>query len=324
MNKNIVLVGCGLMGKYHLMSLLNLDNGITIQIVEKSKEAIISAKKMDALRNIDPQQKIYFVNDVSDCDKNSDLTIIATQAKSRTNIIEELLRNQHKRFLIEKIVCQSGGEYKRLLKLFADCNAKGWVNTIRRYNDFYCTVPKYIKGGPISLNVVCNDFGLGSNAIHYLDILQLCGDYSDLKLNGNYLSEKLLPNRRGNGLVEFSGTIVGRTDQGNHITITFKPFRNMTANVSIISDNAKIFIDEISGNAFISTEDTGWQWKISVYKEPRVSEITSLITKDIFERDDCLLPSLKDSYIPHIELFKIFNKHLKLITGKLPAKCPIT
>ena len=45
---------------------------------------------------------------------------------------------------------------------------------------------------------------------------------------------------------------------------------------------------------------------------------------DIFSKDNCLLPTIKDSSYVHKELFRIFNKHLKKTLNKDVKLCPIT
>ena len=54
------------------------------------------------------------------------------------------------------------------------------------------------------------------------------------------------------------------------------------------------------------------------------SELTTKIIQDIFSKDNCLLPTLKDSSYLHKELFRIFNKHLKKTLNKDVKLCPIT
>jgi hypothetical protein len=320
--KKIVLVGCGLIGGYHLLGLLRLDN-ISVQIVEPNKEAQKIAKQHISAHNSN-HIRFEFLEDISAAHKNPDLTIVATTARDRANLIKKLLSIGHKYFLIEKMVCQSKKEYDSLLENFQQYNAKGWVNTIRRYNEIYRNLIPFFQGNIFSFNAVASNLGLGCNAIHYLDIFKMLNGDSNITLNGDYLSQKLLPNKRGSDLIEFSGTIAGGADNGSFVSVAFLTYTNLTSDVSIIGESKKAFIDEIKGKVFLSDAKEHLQRDEYYFKEPRVSETTPLIVSDILEKKSCLLPALEDSYNLHTELFRIFNDHLKSIMKKSIWKCPIT
>ena len=135
---SIVLVGCGNIGVRHLEGLLKLDKKISISIVEpnlttqKSVQSYLSKFEYDEISHT-----INWYDSVKQLDSFSDLTIVATTSIDRVDLIEKLLEKGHLRFLIEKIVCQSDSEYKQLLLNLEKYNAKGWINTNRRYFSFY-------------------------------------------------------------------------------------------------------------------------------------------------------------------------------------------
>ena len=60
------------------------------------------------------------------------------------------------------------------------------------------------------------------------------------------------------------------------------------------------------------------------FKVDYVSNITTKIVNDIMKTNECLLPTIQDSYHSHVELFQIFNKHLEKITNQEIILCPIT
>jgi hypothetical protein len=55
-----------------------------------------------------------------------------------------------------------------------------------------------------------------------------------------------------------------------------------------------------------------------------VSKSTTKIVKDILEKNKSFLPQLDESYVNHIELFRIFNLHLKKQLKRDISLCPIT
>lgn len=318
--KTVVLVGLGSIGRYHLQGLFKLKGNVNIKVVTTNKKACELVKKSVPKPN---NINIEFLEDINSVPENSDLTIIATIATDRPKIINNLLLIGHRSFLIEKMVCQSKNEYDLLLENFQKHKARGWVNTIRRYNEFYRKLIPYFTGKSFAFTVVAGDGGLGTNAIHFLDTFEMLNG-SRVKLYGGCLSKELLPNKRGKGLVEFRGTIIGRADNESFLSISFLPHVNNAGNVSIVGEDARAFVDEVNGRAFLATRTNKWHWIEHKYREPMVSEIIPVVAKDIFEKGHCFLPTIEDSYGSHVELFRIFNKHLRQVTYRTFTKCPIT
>ncbi len=83
--------------------------------------------------------------------------------------------------------------------------------------------------------------------------------------------------------------------------------------------NIKIILNETDSKIVVNTGKE----KLS-FKTDFVSSVTEKIARSILENDSCLLPKLENSFITHVELFKIFNKHLKKIQNRQSKLCPIT
>ena len=117
MRKKIVLIGCGQIGSRHLQAIIKLDGNLNIQVVEPND----TSKKIgeDRVREVlsgKHKFKIEWLKDLSQVDRDADLTIVATTARNRVKIIDKLLQMGHKRFLVEKMICQSIEEYGYLLE----------------------------------------------------------------------------------------------------------------------------------------------------------------------------------------------------------------
>ena len=103
MGKRVVLVGCGNIGSYHLLSLCGVEEGCSVQVVEPYGGSVEVAKG----RISDSGAEVEWLGDVSEVGGDSDLAVVATLATGRVDVIEQLLAKGHRRFLIEKVVCQS-------------------------------------------------------------------------------------------------------------------------------------------------------------------------------------------------------------------------
>ena len=61
---------------------------------------------------------------------------------------------------------------------------------------------------------------MGTTIIHFLDLFSWMNDDYDVTLDGTLLN-KLLPNKRGKDLVEFSGTVTGNLKNNAIFVISF-------------------------------------------------------------------------------------------------------
>ena len=321
MIKKITLIGCGNIGNRHLQAITKINQNLEINIVEPNRFAKKTAKKrLEEISFKSNTKNFHWHNSINEKCSNSDLVIIATNSHDRTKLITECLKLENNRFLIEKIVCQSTDEYKSLIRLFQKNKAKGWVNTERRYFNFYMNLKKKLQNDiPVNFFIVGGNFGLGTLAIHFIDLLSWFNENSQIKLNGKYLSQELLPNKRGKNFKEFSGTILGKCGNAM-LSLSFLPFEQVPLIIDIMSNNRRIIIDETYERILYAHKIP----RSSNFEFENVSDLTTKISKDILFQDSCMLPSLEDSFPAHNELFRIFNKHLSSITGKIIKKCPLT
>jgi len=319
MMNSITLVGCGNIGSRHLQGLAKLSKKVKIKIVEPNKSAVILAKKR--LEEIpDYHKHDYEWHTSLDDLSKSEIVIIATLSRGRLKIIHELLKKENKKFLIEKMVCQSKQEYDFILKEFKKFSATGWVNTSRRYFKSYNKIKSIFgKKYPINMTIIAGNLGLGSNAIHFVDLFSWFNEKNILELNGDFLHHIIHKNKRSKEFFEFSGTIFGKISNEATLTISFSSYENMPLTVDISTKNKRIIVNEseekILPIQISSTID---------FKTEYQSTLTTIIVKDILTKNNCKLPLLNDSYLLHCEIFKIFNKHLNKILKKRFIVCPIT
>jgi hypothetical protein len=323
----IAVVGCGQLGSRHLQSLVKLPHPIWIDVVEPSATNRRQAhNRMMAVLPRNHNIQIEWHEDQSTLNALPDLTIVATNSKGRAALLSALLDKGHKRFLIEKMVCQSKDEFEHLLEVFEARSAKGWVDCTRRYFPFYQRIIPLVENEEkLFFNATGGNHGLGSNAIHLLDLYwRMIRLSKDLRLNGDYLSPCLLPNPRGPDFTEFAGTIIATTTRGGFASISFHPENNAPVLINITSDNYRIFINEAGEKALLACQKNDWLWEEHEFQVLHSSNLTGHLAWSILEDDSCNLPTLQDSFLLHDELFRIFTAHFSRITGKIEPLCPIT
>ncbi len=322
LKKNIILVGCGNIGSRHLQALVRLPFTVDIHVVEKSdKSKHLAISRLNEIRFDKKNSHIFWYDSIDQLTENADLVIISTLSQGRVDLILNLLKNKNKKFLIEKPVCQSKKEYENLLNQMKLFKATGWVNTNRRYFESYKKIKQDLNDSKfINVHVVSKASGLGTNAIHFLDLFSWLTNDSKIKLNGEFLTPKLFPNKRGKEFKEFYGTIVGSAKNDSSITITSLPSNIESIFVTISTDSINYVIDELNQSAYKIGKIT----KKLNFTYEHASQLTKKIAMDILEKNSSFLPKLDESYIAHLELFRIFNMHIKKQLKREVSLCPIT
>ena len=314
--KKILLIGCGNIGSRHLQSLLESNLSLDITVVEPSQDAINNTKSI-----LSNTHNVTWISNISELTELYDFIIIATQSTNRYQLVNHLLESGNRRFLIEKMVCQSTNEYQKILENFKKFQAKGWVNTNFRYFLFFQQLVEYFsKNIPLTFTIVGGEKGLGSNAIHFLDLFLWFTNSNTFILNGDNLTKKLLPNKRSLGLIEFSGIITGNTHDSS-ISINFSNEFENSLIIEISNSEHHIRIDT---DKSIITKIKGLDDFFEDFKFQHTSELTKKIVNDVIQTDTCNLPTLSDLYSTHSELFRIFNLHIKKLTNRESDICPIT
>ena len=324
MRKRIAIIGCGNIGSRHLQALTQLPFPIEVSVVEPSKQAQeIALQRLNEMRYDEKTHKILWYKHLNELKGNFDLTIVATISTGRVALIKKLLRLGHSRFLIEKIVCQSTREYGTLLDSMKKFKARGWVNTNLRYFVAFKKIKNYfLKSKIIHISLTtAGHYGIGTNAIHYLDLFSWFTNDYKITLDGSSLYNKLFPNKRGKNLIEFAGSITGTIPGGSSITLTFIPDANLPLLVNIYGNNNRHLIIDETNERVLNMTDKNLSFD---YVYEHTSHLTTKIVNDILIKDDCNLSTLDNSYYLHKELFRILCRHIEKLTHKKTKVCPIT
>ena len=324
MVKTIILVGCGNVGSRHLQAIARLSYSIQVYVIEPNDNAQNLAKlRLKEITYDETNHEFFWYKSVNELKKTGDLVVVATNSIGRVDLILELINKGNTRFLIEKIVCQSVSEYNRLLEKINESNGKGWVNTTPRCFKSYHRIKELLQGEKvICFSVKANSkSGLGTNAVHYIDLFSWLVEDNKIILNGESLLDELLPNKRGQNLKEFSGTITGTVKNGSSLSITFLPNLSDEIILEISTNRLKIIINETNNK--ITTYGSVKDYN-SEFNFEHVSSTSIHIIDDILKNDKCLLPTLNELFNAHSELFRIFNAHINKLSKEDVELCPIT
>ena len=312
---NILIVGCGNIGKRHLFSLNNSKHKINIKVLEKDIKKIKLFKKIN-------KGFTGYIKNYSEIDRNTALLLICTKAYKREKIIKSVLKYCNPKFMIlEKIPFQKMTAYREILNLCKKRKIKTWVNFPFRYQSYYKFLKKIIfKNNKFFSMIVLlsKSDDLFSSGIHFFDLF-LHKIEKDLKIE--YM-EVLKKNNDYNGT--YTGRFVFSSKNRTIAVLNSKSKFQQQMHIFGSYHNLKI-------NFFSNKGDPWKNPKVNIYKKNKnignfkhlwQSQLTSLYLKDIKLKGKCLLPTLQESYKCNDLIIDAFKKKLKVYLKN--SLCPIT
>lgn len=317
MNKTkVLIIGFGMMGCRHVQAFLEDKDKYEIHVLELSE---INIKENLVRINAEYNDCIWHNN------MNNipllDIAIIATSSSPRFDIIKKLLKIGYRKFLLEKIVFQSEEQFNVVLKLIKNTNAVAYCNFVNRYFEVYNSIKTELLDSKdrIHITVHGGEYGLGCNAIHYIDIFQYLTNNNNILLNKAKVDISKTKNRRGDYYKEFNGFITFKNSKSDTIRLISEPSYSGGVTINIKNGEKNYLINE---NTEMFYYDNGEDFNFDKFSIIPTSKLSNVIIEDIL-KDNCRLTKIDETYITHIELFNVFNTALYGKTS-IDTLCPIT
>lgn len=321
---NIALIGAGQLGSRHLQALALLKQNIAIQVIDSSPESLNTAEARFKEVSTNFIGSVTFHIDTSALEKNIDIAIIATNSKARRSVIEQLVQKSVvKNLILEKFLFINEEDYSKIESLLSEKNIKTWVNCPRRMMSFYQNLKSELKGN-INFSATGNNWGLGCNGIHFLDLFAFLTNTTNIVLNNNLIDEKVIESKR-DGYIEFTGTIKGEAN--NHsFQITSFAENSSPLQITINTPTIKFSIEEgTNAKVWISKLENKWAWEEKSFSMPFQSQLTNILVDEILDTGNCSLTTYKESSQLHILFLNNLLAHLRKINNDNSiVECPIT
>jgi predicted dehydrogenase len=309
---NIITIGFGNMGCRHTQSMLNSFPKESFWILEPSDEIFQTNSVKIGVR----QERLHRIRSLDELSTKIDFAIVATSAFPRFDIVKALLEKGVKNMLVEKVVFQSETQFKEIEALAQQIDSKIYCNFVNRYFPNYQTIKSRLTDSPLTMTVLGGDFGLGCNALHYIDLFEyLTGKYS--KLSAAKMDENEKGNRRGNIYKEVLGQLMWETEKGDRLVVSADEQRQGGNEIIIIQDGKTDYLNEESLKHYHYAPG---KINSSEFRLLYTSSLTGTILKDIL-KDKCILPTIEETISCHVQLFHAVNPVLGLPVNDL---CPIT
>ncbi len=321
----ILLIGAGQLGSRHLQALALCEDSLRIIVVDpNNKNLEISKHRFEDISGSEKHLPVYIPNISAFEENDIDLAIIATNSNVRSIVINELYSKCSVRFLIlEKVLFQSIDEYEKVSTLFKEAQTTVYVNHSRRMFQFYQKIKNQLEDSAnIQMEVIGNDWGLGCNSVHFIDLFSfITGEF--IESWDSNLSPVIMNSKRV-GFKEFHGNISGKTLNGNSLSIT--SFEGGIPNVSIriSTEKYRYVIEEWDGVAhFVDVSAVPAQRSFPLNLIPQ-SKLTNIILDQLAMQGDCLLTTFEDSCRVHTPFISIILNHYNFYSKGSTSICPIT
>lgn len=243
--KNVLLIGCGNIGFRHLQALGSAVEGgqaLEITVVEPNRAA--HERIADHLATLGAAASTTLLSDLPPGPGQYDLAIFATNSAARRAAFDAADRRfSLKSVVFEKVLFPTLGDLGAVAVALRENRIEGYVNCGRRTAPGYQSLRSELSARPVDITVDGANYGLGSNAIHFLDLAEFLNSASIVELNTSGLRPGSVPSKR-DGYIEVFGTIEARLSNGATIRITCDQIGGPNVTLHLSADPDEFDIDE--------------------------------------------------------------------------------
>jgi predicted dehydrogenase len=250
-----------------------------------------------------------------------DVLIVATSARGRLRILEEILESRRiGKVILEKVAFTSREEFDRALGLCAETGTEAFVNCPRRLWPFYKQLKKFIssRDGSFALHYAWQRLGLACNGVHFIDLLQYLSGSPAISLRNAELLD-VMPSKR-TGYLEVSGSLEVHASSGHSIHLQADSDAPREMEARLASDDEHFILDELKGR-LVSPEGTE---VLAVGAPPFQSALTGKVVDALLQGHELALPHLEESCQAHQALFDALTPKFLAVGIDLSCGMPIT
>ncbi len=320
--KNVCLIGAGNIGSRHLQGLKKVKFPLSIQVVDPSAQSLEIAEERYEQIQTSTKHQISFLEDIEKVSKKIDLAIIATSSNARRKVIDNLFNSSDVKYLIlEKILFQKKEDYINIEELLKKKKIKTWVNFSMRTMPFYRDLKRKIKG-EVQMFVSGGQYGLITNAIHFVDYIAYLTNCYEFKVATEGLDPKPIESKR-RGFLELNGTLNVYFKDGSMGSFTCYPTGDAPFVIEVLSKKYRCISRESERKAYVSSPNSNWKWIEEDTDIPFQSDMTNLVVEEVLKKGSCSLTSFKEASKLHLQLLDALLSFLNR-SGKKFTDYPFT
>lgn len=252
---NLIIVGAGRMGMRHAIGAAKNENIEKILLLDITNQALENAKDQLANERLIAKFTFGLITELQEIHFDATVAIIASPAKDRQELCNEMIKKGIKEILVEKPLGQSYAEVSALATFIEGTGVNAYVNlNMRLYESFLLLKNdlqnvKQLNGYKI-ISINTGSIGIGANGIHYLDMLYFLFDADEAKVVAGEIEKDALPSGRGPEYGDFGGWCTIKFFKANleigraHLSITAQS--SVFGGWDIIAPHGHITVDEIA------------------------------------------------------------------------------
>jgi predicted dehydrogenase len=306
----VLIVGAGQLGSRHLQALQSVERPLQIHVVDPSAQALKVAEERFRAVAIHERHTLHLSNEIPRAEV-TDIAIVATNADVRRKAAEAVLAGSTVRYMVlEKLLFERRQDYLEFEHVLAATQTRAWVNCPMRIMPPYERIRSQLGGASIDYRVSGGQFGLVTNAIHYIDHVAHLTGCPAFTLDTRGLDRAPVPSKRA-GFLELNGRLIASFADGSSCQLTCYGSGNAPPLVEIASAGARWIIRESEGLLWQSTMASSWRWEEVDAKIPYQSQLTAQMVTDLLETGSCGLSPLAQSIGIHLSLLDPLLKMLQ-------------
>ena len=311
-DSTILIAGAGQVGSRYLQGMANCQNTLDIYVYDVSEQSLQLAKKRweQVFHTVSPshhggatdsavQHKVTFSPSFEKIPKKIDIAVVATNADVRPLVTKQIVTTCKVKFwILEKVLAQSEVALDEIASL-TQGSVGSWVNIPRRMMVWHHQIREKLRSEiPLYITVSGNLWGLASNGIHHLDLVEWWTGEKLSSINVSELDSQWIESKR-KGFFEITGKITADYSGGTRLTLESK-LDGTPYTIKVEGQNNILEIDEAKGVA------SGTGGVMITGKIEMQSKITSKLVTDLLVDKNCDLPKLSES----VEIHRIFLRSL--------------
>ena len=298
-----LVIGCGELGSRHAQALAQHSKIEKLTLVDPSPDSL--RVSLERVRDSGFLGEVALHQRVSEIEGHHAVVVLATSSNERASALGEFQKfGTASIILLEKLLAPNKSALQKIKDLVASENEKYWVNCPMPYYQHYDLIAQSLSSEisdfPVKYRVTSSNFGLVTNAIHYLDHFEKLTNRNVLMVTLDHGPQVIQSKRQGYS--ELLGTIRAETEFGDDLVISFSDIgAPETLQIEISTNETTWIVDEL---AMEMTETHRGMLKRKVsFSTPRQSETTHLALMRLESKEPPMWASVGSSLRLHSLLF---------------------
>ena len=310
-----LVIGCGELGSRHAQALGRHSKVDKLTLVDPSPRSL--KVSLDRVRESGFRGEVDLHQNVSEIEGHQGLVVLATSSNERASALQEFQQfGTADLVLLEKLLAPNNTALQKLEELVSIRNERYWVNCPMPYYQHYDFIAQNLRletpVSPVKYRVTSSNFGLVTNAIHYLDHFEKVTNriVSAVSLDPG---PQVIQSKR-KGYSELLGTIRAETEFGDELVISFSDTGALeTLQIQISTNDTTWIVDELSME--MTEIRRGVLKRKATFSTPRQSETTHLALMRLESEEPPMWATVESSLRLHRQLFEALYGRREVNSG---------